>query len=29
MAADTMAFIDTVIGGPVYLFGCSDSAPWR
>ena len=26
MAADTIAFIDTVIGGPVYLFGCSDGA---
>jgi pimeloyl-ACP methyl ester carboxylesterase len=26
MAADTIAFIDTVIGGPVYLLGCSDGA---
>ena len=26
MAEDTIAFIDTVIGGPVYLLGCSDGA---
>jgi len=26
MAADTIAFIDTVIGAPVCLFGCSDGA---
>src|SRR5262249_11764992 len=26
MAEDTIAFIDTVIGAPVFLFGCSDGA---
>jgi pimeloyl-ACP methyl ester carboxylesterase len=26
MAQDTIAFIDSVIGGPVYLVGCSDGA---
>jgi pimeloyl-ACP methyl ester carboxylesterase len=26
MAEDTIAFIDTVIGAPVYLLGCSDGA---
>ena len=26
MARDTIAFIDTVIGAPVFLFGCSDGA---
>jgi pimeloyl-ACP methyl ester carboxylesterase len=26
MAADTIAFIDAVIGSPVFLFGCSDGA---
>jgi pimeloyl-ACP methyl ester carboxylesterase len=26
MAQDTIAFIETVIGGPVYLLGCSDGA---
>ena len=26
MAEDTIAFIDTVIGAPVLLFGCSDGA---
>lgn len=26
MAADTIAFIERVVGGPVYLMGCSDGA---
>jgi pimeloyl-ACP methyl ester carboxylesterase len=26
MAEDTIAFLDTVVGGPAHLFGCSDGA---
>ena len=26
MASDTIAFIDLIVGGPVYLLGCSDGA---